>query len=136
MSFQQNLNKIKPKQLFLIDGLGAFVSAFLLGIILVNFESFFGMPREVLYPLAIIPCVFAVYSFFCFFRIPEKWRSFLKIIAIANLLYCCLTMSLVIYFYSELTVLGLLYFVLELAIILFLVFIELKMASNPVGLNV
>ena len=32
-----------PKKIFLLDGLGAALSAFFLGVILVRFETFFGM---------------------------------------------------------------------------------------------
>lgn len=41
-----------PKKLFQIDGLGAILSAILLGIILVRFERFFGIPVSTLYFLA------------------------------------------------------------------------------------
>ena len=94
------------KKLFLIDGLGALLSAFLLGVILVRWEPVFGMPAKVLYPLAAIAGVFAIYSLSCHFFLTQNRGRFLKGIAVANLLYCCLTLTLVVYFYSQLTVLG------------------------------
>lgn len=119
-----------PKKLFLIDCLGALISAFLLGVVLVLFEEFIGMPKEVLYYLALIACIFAVYSFFCYFHFPNNWQPFMKAIAIANLLYCLTTIGLVIYFYSQLTTLGAMYFLGELAIIIALISLELKTASE------
>jgi len=130
---QQVLNKINPKNLFLIDGFGALLSAFSLGIVLVKFEEIVGMPQRVLYILALMACIFAVYSFSCYLRVNKNWRPFLKAIAFANLLYCCLTIGLVLYFYQSLTALGILYFVLEIIVILLLVSIELKMASSAKG---
>lgn len=130
MNILLTLNKIQPQKLFLVDSLGALLSAILLGLVLALFEKTFGMPQNVLYALAVIPCVFAVYSFLCFLSKTAHWRPFMKIIAIANLLYCCLTAGLMIYFYQQLTILGLIYFVLEIMIVMSLAFIEWKTASN------
>lgn len=123
------LNNIHPKKLFLLDSIGALLSALLLGIVLVRFESTFGMPRQALYPLAFIACIFSIYSFICFLSITENGRPYIRVIAIANLIYCCITMVLVCYFYQQLNILGLIYFLLELVVILLLVIIELKTAS-------
>ena len=130
MSFPQALNQINPKQLFLIDSLGALVSAFMLGVVLVQFENT-GMPKNILYLLSFIPCVFAIYSFSCFLIMPKNWRFLLKVIAIANLLYCCLTLILMINLYQNLTVLGFIYFICEIIVVIILVIVELKIASQP-----
>lgn len=124
------VNKINPRNLFLADSLGALLSAILLGLVLARFESIFGMPQKVLYVLSSIAFVFCIYSFLCFLLLKENWRPFLKIIGIANLLYCFLTLGLVIYLYQELTVLGITYFALELIVILVLISIELKTAFD------
>ncbi|MFK7904912.1 MAG: hypothetical protein AB8B69_07300 [Chitinophagales bacterium] len=121
---------LSPKNLFLIDGLGALLSAFLLGVVLVHFESIFRMPQQVLYVLSAIPCLFAIYSWTCYFRTPNNWQPYLKAIAIANTLYCCLTSVLVIYYYSTLSMLGVLYFVLEILVVMTLVIVELNLATN------
>lgn len=127
---------IIPRKLFLLDGIGALLSAFLLGVILANFESTFGMSKKVLYFLAVLPCFFAIFSFTSYFRNVKNWRPYLKAIAIANLTYCCLTAFLVFYFYEQLTALGVAYFLLEIAVIVILVYIELKTAfANPEQLN-
>ncbi len=117
---------LDSKKLFLLDGFGALLSAFLLGVILVQFESAFGMPRKVLYGLSFAPCVFAVYDFICYFKIKENWRTFLKIIAYANLLYLCASIGLLIHHYPKLTGLGVSYFLLEFVVVLIVVWLELK----------
>jgi hypothetical protein len=54
----------------------------------------------------------------------------LKLIAVANLFYCVLTVVLLIAFYQQLTVYDLLYFVGELLIILSLAYYELRAAAG------
>ena len=117
-----------PKQLFLIDGIGALVSAFFLGVILVVFEPLFGMPKGILYWLAAIPCLFALYSFNCYFFLRNYWRFYLKIITIANGCYCCVTIWLMYCHYQSLTLLGVGYFVAELLVLGILIAIELKVS--------
>ncbi len=51
-----NLRTLKPKQLFLLDAFGALLSAFFLGFVLVKYQVYIGMPENVLYILALIPC--------------------------------------------------------------------------------
>lgn len=123
------INKIQPKQLFLIDSLGALISATMLGIVLVMFESHFGMPSNTLYWLAGLAAVFAVYSFVNYIRFGKNWRIFLSIIAIVNLLYCALTAGVVIRHFQELTTLGIAYFIGEMIIVVALALIELRKAK-------
>ncbi len=121
---------IAPKKIFLIDCIGAITSTFFLGVVLTTFEEFFGMPSHILYYLASIALVFAVYSFACYFRFPEKWTSFLKVIAFANLFYCILTLILVIYLFQQLTLFGLAYFIGEMILIIGIVSLEFKVAKH------
>jgi len=125
-----NQLNLYPKKLFLLDGLGACLTAFLLGVVLTAFNEYFGMPQKTLTILALIALVFAFYSFFCFFFIGNNWKPFLKIIAAANLLYCCLTTALVIYFYTQLTFLGVSYFLAEIVVVCGLAFVELRRAAS------
>jgi hypothetical protein len=114
---QFNKLTLKPKRLFLIDGLGAFITALgafitalFLCTILTRFEEDFGMPEKVLNPLSILACVYCIYSISCYFFVGKHWRPFLNVIAIANIMYCCITLVVVIVFYYALTLLGLIYF--------------------------
>jgi hypothetical protein len=127
MSLFLNIRKLNesPKLLFLIDGCGAFLTVFLLGIVLPRLGELIGMPQNILCYLSMIACVFVIYSISCYFFIQKKWRFFLKIIAIANLLYCFLTLGLAIILYPSLTIWDIVYFSGEIAIIGSLVFVEL-----------
>ena len=125
--------KITPKKLFLIDGLGAVTSAFMLGFVLVKFQVFIGLPKNTLYTLSIIPCFFILYSFYCFYKLPKNWKFYLKIIAILNVLYCLLTISLVTIHFEKITFLGISYFILEIIVIGILTSIELKNSNKKVS---
>ncbi|QHT67461.1 hypothetical protein GXP67_12895 [Rhodocytophaga rosea] len=120
---------LPPKRLFLIDSLGGLLSAFLLGVVLARFENMVGMPQNVLYLLSFIACVYAVFSFINHWQMKGNWRLYMKVLASANGLYCCLTIALVIYYRQQLTTLGLTYFLLEVVIIILLAYLELKIAS-------
>jgi hypothetical protein len=118
--------KLKPKNLFLIDGLGALLTAFFLFVILRTFSEYFGMPQTTLTYLSVIALFFFFYSFACFYLLKNDWKPFLRIISIANLLYCILTLGLVIYHRQSITLLGITYFFAEIILVCGLVFVELK----------
>lgn len=115
---------LSPQRLFLIDGIGAIISALLLSILLGQNFEFFGMPQEVLYKLAALAGIFAIYSISCYLLLRSTYKPFLLIIAIANLLYCCITLVLMYKFFYQLTVAGVLYFVAEKIIVCCIVYIE------------
>ena len=131
----QMLNKFyqNPKKLLLIDAFGAMVSAFMLGIVLVKLESWFGIPKKTLYVLAIIPCVFAAFDFYVYRYKKTGLSVYLIIIALANLLYSFLSVSLAYHHHLKLTKLGCIYIIIEVAIILYLVYIELVVAYKISG---
>jgi len=119
-----------PRQLFLIDGLGALLSAFLLGVVLVQLESIFGIPRNTLYFLAFLPCLFAIYDFYCYFQLKKSFTPFLKAIALINLTYCLISIGLAFYHSEKLTHLGWIYIIVEIIIVLILAYIEWKVATQ------
>ncbi|QCW99168.1 hypothetical protein FGM00_03200 [Aggregatimonas sangjinii] len=121
--------KANPKRLFLLDGSGALVSAFFLGLVLPSFGPLCGMPKNVLYLLSVIACIFALYSFACYFFLRRNRKPFLRGIALANLSYCFLTIALLCRYSQSLTIFGWTYFGLELFIIGILIRFELKYAS-------
>jgi hypothetical protein len=124
-----------PKKIFLVDSLGALLTAFLLFVILVTFNKYFGMPETTLHFLSITALVFSAYSFCCFLLLKNNWHPFLRAIIIANLLYCCLTLGLVIYHYQLLTMLGVIYFLAEIGVVCILVFIEIKVLATGNKIN-
>jgi ABC-type long-subunit fatty acid transport system fused permease/ATPase subunit len=120
----------KPRNLFLLDSLGAMITTFFLFVIMGKFNTYFGMPQTVVNYLAAIALCFCVYSAACFLFVKRNWTLFFRIIACANLLYCALTTVLLINYSSFLTPIGVSYFSAEIAIICLLSCIELKVAAR------
>ena len=121
---------INPKTIFLIDGFGALLTSIILLAILMPFQDFFGMQKDILTLLSLIALAFAVYSFSCYFFLERNYKPFLFGISTANFMYCCLTLGLVYSFYSELTGFGVGYFLAEVVVVMGLVLVEWKLIVN------
>ena len=119
----------EPRKLFIIDGLGALLSAFLLGVVLVRFESIFGIPASALYLLASFPLGFVMYDAISY-RIKGRTAALLKGIAILNLLYCGLSLSLALYHSETITMLGWAYILGEVGIIILLAILEIRASHS------
>lgn len=118
-----------PRTLFLVDGLGAALTTFCLFMSVRNFYVYFGMPKYILTYLFLIVLVFCIYSTTCFFLLKRNWTPFIRVISIANLIYCVLTLIFLYIYFNELTKLGLTYFFIEIVIIIALVYVELNVAT-------
>lgn len=117
--------KTNPKKLFVIDGYGAIISAFFLGVVLVKLEHLFGIPKQTLYLLAFLPLLFAAFDFYAYRNAHIDTSKNLKVIATINTLYCILSLALTLYHIDVILPLGWIYIILELAIVLALSYIEL-----------
>lgn len=120
----------KPKMIFLIDSIGAFLSANFLLIILSFLQTEFGIFDKRFNLLVGTSYIIAICSFCCYYWIDKQWRVFLRTIAIVNLLYCILTIIFLVNFCKNITLLGLAYFISEIIIIICLAVFELKTAQN------
>lgn len=119
-----------PKRLFLIDGIGAMLSALLLGVVLVKLESIVGIPSSTLYLLATFPIFFAVFDFYSYRKESDKLDSLLRAIATMNLLYCLLSIGFAFFHRQTITSLGWTYVMAEIVIIIVLALIELEVAKR------
>ena len=125
---QTLLDKLNPttRIIFLIDGLGAVLTASLLVTVLARFEAVFGMDPKTLYWLAAVSLLYAVYSLSCYYFVGSNWRIFLTVTGVANLVYCLVTATISVLYYCRLTCWGLAYFGFEIIIIGLLAWIELR----------
>ncbi len=114
----------KYKNILLVDGLGALISALALGIVLPTFNKWIGMPNHILHPLAFFALSYATYSLYCFKFARNQRRKWLSTPIFANPFYCFVTAALVTFYFSSLTTWGLTYFLAEVFLILGLVFFE------------
>jgi tryptophan-rich sensory protein len=110
----------------LLDAIGALLTtAFLLGILL-PFEQYFGMPKDILYILSGISFCLFTYSTTCYFFSEVISKYFLAVIIFLNIVYSLILIGFVIYNLDQLTVLGLTYFGLEIIVIGLVVLMEYK----------
>lgn len=113
-----------PKKIFLIDALGALLTAILLSALLAPLEHYFGMPSIVLYSLSGIGFFLFIYSISCHRFIKSNWKPYLVGIIACNFIYSILSIGLIYEHYGKLTYLGLIYFAFELIVIGIVVTIE------------
>lgn len=112
------------KRIFLLDGIGALLTAVLMGLVLARLESFFGIPERVCICLGVVACVFALYSLSCFYFLKRYDSRLLVAIVFANILYALASLTIVFAYNNVLTIYGVLYLVIEVMIILALVRLE------------
>lgn len=119
-----------PQKLFLLDSIGAFLTACMLIVMLIFFRKYIGIDIEVFTLLISIAVLYSLYSFCCYKIHPEKWQIFLRIIAIANMVYAGGIMVFICLNYNYLALLGILYFSIEAVIIIGLAILELKVVKE------
>jgi hypothetical protein len=122
---------VLPKKIFLIDGAGALLTALTLIFAPVLLPGIFGLPQANTLLLGSIAVCFAVYSLYNYVRFnPTRWKLLLRIIALANLAYCLLSLVMILYFYKQVTVIGWIYFTGEITIIIALFLWEMKILNR------
>lgn len=120
----------RQKTLFLIDCLGAFVTAFFLFAIIRHYDEYFGMPKRELTYLSGIAVCFGIYSISCFLFLKVGLVPFFRIIGVANLIYCIMIIGLLVKYYSLITIVGTTYFLIEIVVICLLSYVELNVATD------
>lgn len=121
--------KVSPRNLLCLDAVGALVTCLLIGVVLASNRVATGLPTEILWLLAALAGILFVTSLTSslFAARPAKM---LKYIAIANLSYCVLTLTICVIKLRQLTIWGLIYFSLEAAVIILLASWEWRVAKR------
>lgn len=127
MRFNNRL--LTTQQVFLIDGIGAMLSALLLWVIY-GCKTIFTVPQSMFQQLIFFPVLFACYSLGCAWIRPGKWKLFLSIVMACNLLYILYSLCLVILYFEELNIPALIYFLSETFVILAVVYFEYYMMKK------
>lgn len=121
---------VDPRKIFLLDAIGALLTASLLFLVVRKYALLFGVPPTWSKMLAGIALALSVYSFCCYFLAGDKWKLLMKIIAVCNMLYCCITLAIILMLTETITTLGIAYFLIEIAVILALVIFELRIVRR------
>ena len=124
------IGKLTPKRLFLIDGIGALLSAFMLGIVLVRYESFFGIPTGTLQNLAKLALGLVVYDITSYTGKARNSIYFLQFLPFANLTYCALSIAYIWPHHEKITTSGWIYIIGEFIIVLLLAQFEWRFAKR------
>jgi len=119
-----------PSRIFLFDAAGAGVSLAFLIVILIYLRPYFGLPKEALYFLMLLPPVFIAYDLVMYTWPFQRLATGLRIIAFANLGYSLLAILLFLMHRGEVTPLGWAYLVVENIIIIALAVYELRVAKS------
>ena len=126
----QNLRTETHHRIFLLDGAGAILSAFLTGVVLVRWEAYFGIPPSVLYILAGLALGLAAFDAWAYARpVPGSARP-LRTIALLNVGYCVLSLILASVHGDSLLPPAYVYLGLEYLIVGILAIVEWRMASR------
>ena len=120
---------LRPGKLFLIDSIGAGITALCLLALNTLIEPHAGLPTELMNRLIITALIFSCYSITCAGLVKNKHGFFMRMIALANTLYALFTAGLWIKYQNTLGLLSKFYFPFEIILIVGLVVLELKVAS-------
>ena len=124
------LQSLSVKEIFIVDAIGAAVSASFLGLLLPYFDTYFTMPYSTLLGLSAAACIFCFYSALCAILPIANRKPLLRIIAYVNFCYALVTSGLCIYYYEILSIYDFLYFFGEILILIALVKIEINKSSS------
>ncbi len=124
-----------PKYIFLIDGMGGLLTALFLIGVLPYFQDAIGLNKIVLYILGSIGACYGIYSLCCFRFVKSNFDVWLKVIVLANLIYCVAIAGVVTFFLEEMTLIGVGYFAFEVLVILAIVFSEIRILFQAQGGN-
>lgn len=119
-----------PRKLFLLDSIGALATALSLFVVRWAFHAHFGIPPNILQVLAAIALAYSLYSASCYLFLKKNPAPFIRIIAMANLLYVALIIGILFIHHAALSPIGLAYFIVEAAIISGLAMLEFKVANK------
>lgn len=121
-----NYTVLNPKKIFLVDGFGALISAFIQGYIFTKFQSFIGISLITLYFLTSIAVLLILYNTYCYLKTNSNSYLYLRRLVIMNFIYSFISLFLVFIHSKTITSLGLGYISIEVTIITLLTIIELK----------
>lgn len=116
---------LNERNIFLIDGCGALLSACITGLIMPLFTDLIGLSKPSLYSLAEFPLIYCLYSFSIYFFAQSIKPFALLLIMIGNLFYCFVS-ARIAYSTPTITVWGQLFLISEIIIILAVVALEAK----------
>lgn len=121
--------QLNEKNIFLLDGIGAILSACFTGLILVRFSLFIGISYSNLQKLSLLSVAFALYSLSCYFLIKKTKPWMLLAIIWANLFYCFLSGAIIL-LWERITWRGQAVLAAEILVVLIVIILEIRVYRN------
>lgn len=121
--------KLNEKNIFLLDGAGALLSAVFTGLLLPVFSEPIGIQVQVLRSLAVLPLMYGIYSLGHYFFTQKIKPWMLVAIVIANIFYCILS-ALLIAVLANITSYGQFLLFAEIVVVIGVIAIEFKVLRN------
>lgn len=109
--------ELNPRKIFLIDAIGALISALLLFLVVGRLQPSFGISYDTIFSLAIIACNYFFFSLYCYLFLYKKPFRYLKMITLLNGLYSVFILVLFYHEFNTLAPLGKVYMIGDAAIV-------------------
>lgn len=119
-----------PNRLFLLDGIGAILSAILLFILHFFFQVTTGLPQLIVYSLIAAAIFLAAYSLACSWLMKRYPARYLHGIAYLNGIYLLIVLMLLVQYYSRLHPFLFICFLLESLVLGCLICLEFTVAKR------
>ena len=124
-----------PSRLFLLDGIGATLSAALLLLLHFVFQVTNGLPPLIVYALVAAALFLSAYSLTCSWLLRRCHARYLRVIALLNGTYLLTVWILLVLYCSRLHPILIICFILESVVLGFLIYLELKVTNQLIRNN-
>ena len=124
-----------PSRLFLLDGIGATLSAALLLLLHFVFQVTNGLPPLIVYALGAAALFLSAYSLTCSWLLRRCHARYLRVIALLNGTYLLTVCILLVLYCSRLHPILIICFILESVVLGFLIYLELKVTNQLIRNN-
>ncbi|MFN5363682.1 MAG: hypothetical protein ACK5B4_11440 [Bacteroidota bacterium] len=125
----------RPSRLFLLDGIGAILSAALLLLLHFVFQVTNGLPPLIVYALVAAALFLSAYSLTCSWLLRRCHARYLRVIALLNGTYLLTVCILLVLYCSRLHPILIICFILESVVLGFLIYLELKVTNQLIRNN-
>ena len=124
-----------PSRLFLLDGIGAILSAALLLLLHFVFQVTNGLPPLIVYALVAAALFLSAYSLTCSWLLRRCHARYLRVIALLNGTYLLTVCILLVLYCSRLHPILIICYILESVVLGFLIYLELKVTNQLIRNN-
>ena len=125
----------RPSRLFLLDSIGAILSAALLLLLHFVFQVTNGLPPLIVYALVAAALFLSAYSLTCSWLLRRCHARYLRVIALLNGTYLLTVCILLVLYCSRLHPILIICFILESVVLGFLIYLELKVTNQLIRNN-